>query len=302
MRPILSIEDPFELTDNLCANLNSKTFDKFCEYLTHISRNFKQIFIDCNQKPTIYEEMPTISNGNHNISEEYTTISDENPSIVEESAQISTEHMWGLSPLCRTWDPTPTGFVSNDLYIGYAHLELILSSNSSQSPNDLMQLMANRLIDLTDIWLSKVYRIESLLLSKCDVICGQLSPFAEFYVKMRALDKWTIDSITRKEFREKFSEEELKNLSLTELETEITDRIHRHFHCDLSNSDAVPIECNFALVMNCRPTFPTIELALIDFKPGFKSSKDLLNFLRRMIATAANDSRILDCPQYLLSS
>ena len=71
---------------------------------------------------------------------------------------------------------------------------------------------------------------------------------------------------------------------------------------DLSNSDALPIECNFALVMNCRTTFPTIELPLIDFKPGFESSNEVLNFLRRMIATAADDSRILDCPQHLLSS
>ena len=51
---------------------------------------------------------------------------------------------------------------------------------------------------------------------------------------------------------------------------------------------------NFTLVMNCRPAFPTIELSLIDFKPGFESSNEVLNFLRRMIATAANDSRILD--------
>ena len=160
--------------------------------------------------------------------------------------------------------------------------------------------MANRLIDLTDIWLKKVYRIESLLHSKCDLICGQLSPFAEFYIKVGALDNRTIDSITRQEFREKFSEEELKKLRSIELETEITDRIHRHFHCDLSNSDAVPIECHFALVMNCRTTFPTIELYLIGFKSDSESSKDLLNFLRRMIATAANDSQILTCPNQVI--
>ena len=200
------------------------------------------------------------------------------------------ENVWGLSPLCREWDPTPTGYAFPDLYIGYANLDLILSSNSSQSPNDLMQLMANRFIDLTDNWLSKVYRIKSRLLSKSDPICGQLTPFAEFYIKVRALDYQTIDSITRQEFRQKLSEEELKKLSFTELETEITDRIHRHFDCDLNNSDAVPIECHFALVMNCRTTFPTIELALIDFKPGFKSSKALMNFLCRMIARAAYKS------------
>ena len=116
-----------------------------------------------------------------------------------------------LSPLCRKWDPTATGYVFPDLYIGYANLELIVSSNSSQSPNDLRQLMANRLIDLTDIWLSKVYHIESLLLSKWHLLCGQLSPFAEFYIKIRTLDNRTIDSITRHEFRQKFSKEELKN-------------------------------------------------------------------------------------------
>ena len=297
LTPILSIEDPFNLTDNLCEKLHYTTFDKFCEYSNHISRNFKQIFINnCNQKPTIYE--PTISNVNP---EEYPTISDENPSLAEGNEKNSTQHMWGLSPLCRKWDPTPTGYPFPHTYIGYAHLDLILSSNSSQSPNDLMQLMANRLIDLTDIWLSKVYRIESLLLSKSDPICGQLTPFAEFYIKVRALDSRTIDSKTREKFRKKFSEEDLKKLSLTELETEITDRIHRHFHCDLSNSDVVPINCHFALVMNCRPTFPTIELSLIDFidcKPCFKSRKSLLIFLRKMIATAAEDSRILDCPYW----
>ena len=139
LRPILSIEDPFELTDNLCANLNFKTFDKFCEYLTHISRNFKQIFMNFNQNPAISEKMHTISNGNPNISEEYPTISDENSSIVKENEKNSTEHIWGFSHLCRKWDPTPTGYAFPDLYIGYANLDLILSSNSSQSPNDLMQ-------------------------------------------------------------------------------------------------------------------------------------------------------------------
>ena len=300
LTPFLSIEDPFELTNNLCEFLKYKTFDKFCEYLTHISRNFKQIFItNSNQKP-IFEEMPTISNVNPNIPEEHPTIVDRNPSIAEENRLKPKEIIWGVSPLLRKWDPTPTGYAFPNLYIGCASLELILSSNSSQSPNDLMQVMANRLINLTDIWLSKVYRIESLQLSKKPLICGQLSPFADFHFKMRAIDNRAIDSITRREFRQKFSEEELKKFSLTELETEITDRIHRQFHCDPSYSDAVPIDCHFALVMNCRPTFPTIELD-IDFKSGFHSNIALMYFLRQMIATAAKDSRLLTCPRNLIS-
>ena len=83
LTPILSIEDPFNSTDNLCADLNYKTFDKFCEYLTHISRNFKQIFIN-NQKPTISEGRPTIS-------EERPTISNVNPYTPEEYPTISAK-------------------------------------------------------------------------------------------------------------------------------------------------------------------------------------------------------------------
>ena len=73
-----------------------------------------------------------------------------------------------------------------------------------------------------------------------------------------------------------FFEEKFKKWNLIELESEITDRIHRHFHCDLSNSDAVPIECHFLLDGNCRTTVVGTRYA-VNLTVGFENLNLNLN-------------------------
>ena len=247
LTPIISIEDPFELTHNLCANFNFRTFDKFCEYIIWISKKFNTIFVEKSKEES------------------------------KNRFQQSNVKDWALSYLCKEWDPTPNGYVFPENFIGFANLNLILNSESNQSSIDLIQTLTNCLIDLTNNWLLNVYQIDSTLLSKWHLFVDHLSPFAEFYIKLRALDDRVIDPITRQEIKELLNEE-LNGLSFAERETKITEKIHQKFNCEVESCAVIPVHCHFALVMNCRIAFPTVELALIDLKPGFESSKKVMNF------------------------
>ncbi|CAG2166765.1 unnamed protein product [Oppiella nova] len=140
-----------------------------------------------------------------------------------------------------------------------------------------------------------VYRMDCELLAKWDLIIGQLSPFVEFYIKLWDLDNRVIDLNTRLQFRQQISAEEMKQMSPIDGERYVTQSIINEFSSE--RSDAIPTECHFALVMNCRLSFPTVELVLIDMKPDFEMRSNLSTFLRRLIASAAHHCQLLTVPK-----
>jgi len=262
LTPIICIEDPFELTHNLCAKLNIQTFDKFCEYFKHIS-NSKLLFNEKNAQNSSQPE--------------------------------PNDNYWGLSSLCVEWDPTPNGYIFPEHFIGYINLDLILKHGLNETTVNIMKTIANGLTEQTFLWLSDVYRMDCELLAKWDLIIGQLSPFVEFYIKLWDLDNRVIDLNTRLQFRQQISAEEMKQMSPIDAERYVTQSIINEFSSE--RSDAIPTECHFALVMNCRLSFPTVELVLIDMKPDFEMRSNLSTFLRRLIASAAHHCQLLTVPK-----
>ena len=88
--------------------------------------------------------------------------------------------------------------------------------------------------------LRTVYKIECTLLSKYDIIVNEISPFTEFYIKIRGIDFQVIDSTIRETIGSELNENELK-LHYFDREVFITEKINTKFR-DL-NQQCVAIHC-----------------------------------------------------------
>jgi len=252
---ICCIQDPFDLSHNLTASLRPKVFHKLTEYFKYISMSLKTIF-----KPN-KEDVCRNDKGKH----------------------------WGISHIITEFDPTD-GYVFPENFIGFTNLDLILNTTESiLTLNDLIQTTANNLSDLMVFLLKNVYKIDCLLLGKWDIIVDELSPFAEFYVKFRGCDFQVIDFTIRDSIQSELNQKELE-MNYFDREKVITEKIIEKFD---SRNDIIPIHCQFSLITNARISFPTFEITIVDIKPSFDFGKGVVDFIKRVIASAAHQQKVL---------
>jgi DNA polymerase sigma len=263
LTPICCIEDPFNLDHNLTAHLRIKVFHKFTEYLKSISMNSKTIF-------------------------------NSNKEVID-SNDIKN---WGISRIITEFDPTLTGYVFPEHFIGYPNIDLVLNTTKSlMNLNEIIETMANNLSHLMVFILKDIFKIDCLLLGKWDIIVNQLSPFAEFYVIFRGLDYKVIDDMTREEIRSELNENELR-LNYFDREKLITQKIIKKF--GQLSFDLIPIHCQFVFIMNSIISFPTFELGIVDIKPSFDLGLGVINFIKKVIARAADEQKLLTVSKELL--
>lgn len=161
----------------------------------------------------------------------------------------------------------------------------------------IIKQTANDLCDSTFLMLKSVYKFDCDLIAKYDIILNEISPFAEFIVKMRGLDHQVINPVKREWAQSQLNEDE-KSLNYFDQQTLITDKIINRDSTTIF--DIIPIHCHFVLVINARYAFPTVEIEVVDIKPSPNVAKGILDFIKKLIATSADKKNILSVNKELI--